>query len=141
TRYPWEGKVKMFLAPDARCDFTLKIRVPGWARNEVVPSDLYHFVPTDIRSTKLKLNDKDAPLDLVNGYVSLNRTWDRNDSVELDLPMPVRRVMANEKVQADHGRVALQRGPIVYCAEWPDNPGGQVRNLLLPDDQPLSAEF
>ena len=141
TRYPWDGRVKLALAPDSRCDFTLKIRVPGWARNEVVPSDLYHFIGTDIKSAKLKLNDKEAPLDVVNGYVSLNRTWQPNDSVELDLPMSARRVIAHEKVQADRGRVALQRGPIVYCAEWPDNPDGKVRNLLLTDDQSLSTEF
>ncbi|MGH9752503.1 MAG: hypothetical protein ACREA2_06930 [Blastocatellia bacterium] len=61
--------------------------------------------------------------------------------IDLTLPMPARRIVANEQVAADRGRVALQRGPIVYCAEWPDNPDGHVRNLLLPDSANLTAEF
>jgi hypothetical protein len=77
----------------------------------------------------------------VKGYVSLTRSWQKVDAIELNLPMPIRRVRANVNVQADRGLVALQRGPIVYCAEWPDNPDGKVRNLLLPDDAPLKAEF
>jgi hypothetical protein len=78
---------------------------------------------------------------LSKGYAKIDRSWRKGDVIEIDLPMPVRRVAANEKVQADRGRVALQRGPLVYCAEWPDNPQGKVRNLLLPDDQPLTADF
>jgi uncharacterized protein len=80
-------------------------------------------------------------LKIENGYVSLDRKWKNGDVIELNLPMPVRRVVANEKVKADAGRVALQRGPIVFCAEWPDNPNGKVRNLILPDDQPLAATY
>ena len=81
------------------------------------------------------------PVKLDRGYVHLTRSWKAGDVIELNLPMPVRRVVANKNVQADVGRVALQRGPIVFCAEWPDNPGGKVRNLILPDDEPLTARF
>ena len=76
-----------------------------------------------------------------NGYAILNRTWKNGDAIELNLPMPVRRVVANKNVKADVGRVALQRGPMVFCAEWPDNPDGKVRNLILPDNQKLTASF
>jgi uncharacterized protein len=73
--------------------------------------------------------------------VRLLRTWKAGDLVELTLPMPVRRIVAHEKVEDDTGRVALQRGPIVYAAEWPDNPDARVRNLRLPDDVALAREF
>jgi len=75
------------------------------------------------------------------GYASLARSWKAGDVIELKLPMPVRRIAANDRVEADRGRVALQRGPIVFCAEWPDNPQGQVRNLMLNDNTRLTAEF
>jgi hypothetical protein len=106
-----------------------------------VPSDLYRFADKVEEPVLLKVNGKPVPLKLDKGYVSLTRTWKKGDVIELMLPMPVRRVAANEQVEADRGRVALQRGPIVYCAEWPDNPRGLVRNLLLPDSARLTAEF
>ena len=81
------------------------------------------------------------PLELEKGFARIERLWKKGDVVELALPMPVRRVVAHASVEADQGRVALQRGPIVYAAEWPDNPGGHVRNLLLPDAAPLTTEF
>jgi hypothetical protein len=82
-----------------------------------------------------------VPLALNKGYVALRRTWRAGDAIQLTLPMPVRRVAAHESVEADRNRVALERGPIVYAAEWPDNPDKRVRNLLLPDSSALSARF
>jgi DUF1680 family protein len=75
------------------------------------------------------------------GTFRLNREWQPGDAVTLDFPMPVRRVVANHEIEADRGRVALMRGPMVYCIEWPDVPAGQVHNLVLPDDKPLATEF
>ncbi len=141
TRYPWDGAVKISVDPGAAGMFALKVRIPGWARNEPVPGDLYRFGDKIDASPTLKINGKAVPMELDKGYVTLERSWNRGDTIELILPMPVRRVIANEKVAADQGRVALQRGPIVYAAEWPDNPGGYVRNLLLPDSAKLTAEF
>jgi DUF1680 family protein len=141
TRYPWEGKVKLAVTPSRKGNFRLMLRVPGWARGEPVPSDLYSFANESHEPVTIRVNGEPVSATPNQGYVSLERSWQTGDAVELDLPMPIRRVKANEKVQADHGRVALQRGPLVYCAEWPDNPGGKVRNLLLPDDAPLTAEF
>jgi DUF1680 family protein len=89
----------------------------------------------------LKINGQNVPVKPDKGYVSLDRSWKSGDVIELNLPMPVRRVVANENIAADRDRVALQRGPVVFCAEWPDNPNGKVRNLLLPNDQPLITRF
>jgi DUF1680 family protein len=141
TRYPWDGAIKMTVNSTRSGNVTLKVRIPGWARNEAVPSDLYRFLENVEEPVLLKVNGKALPVNLDKGYVSLSRAWKKGDVIELVLPMPVRRVIANEQVEADRGRVALQRGPIVYCAEWPDNPNGQVRNLLLPDTARLTAEF
>lgn len=141
TSYPWDGAVKMNVTPDKPGTFTINVRIPGWARNEAAPSDLYRFVDKASEPVVLRVNGKSVPLALNNGYVSLNRNWKPNDVIELNLPMPVRRVAANEQVEADRGRIAIQRGPIVYAAEWPDNPGAHVRNLLLPDDEKLTSEF
>jgi len=142
TKYPWDGAVKITVAADKKSKFTLAIRVPGWARNEVVPGDLYQFsdAATDEPVT-LKVNGVSVAVKLNKGYAILNRNWKSGDVIELNLPMPVRRVLASKNVKADLGRVALQRGPIVFCAEWPDNPGGKVRNLILPDNQLLTAVF
>jgi hypothetical protein len=141
TRYPWDGAVRMTVNPDRSGKFTINVRIPGWARNEAAPSDLYRFLDKIEEPVALKVNRKSVPLKLEKGYVSLSRNWKKGDVIELNLPMPVRRVVANDQVTADRGRVALQRGPLVYCAEWPDNPGGHVRNLLLPDSAKLTAEF
>ena len=141
TRYPWDGNVKMTVNPDRNSIFTINVRIPGWARNEAAPGDLYRFVDkVDVAAT-LKVNGKAVPITINKGHASLSRTWKRGDIVELELPMPIRRVIANDRVDADRGRVALQRGPIVYCAEWPDNPQGHVRNLMLADGANLSVEF
>jgi DUF1680 family protein len=75
------------------------------------------------------------------GYAVISRKWKQGDLISIDLPMPVRRVIANEKVTTDIGRVALQRGPLVYCAEWPDNPDGHVLNIALDKKEDFRAEF
>jgi len=141
TNYPWDGAVRISIDPDKSGPLTVNVRIPGWARNEAVPSDLYHFAEPAKAFAVVKVNGKSVPLDLDKGYVALNRTWKKGDVIDLTLPMPVRRVVAKDQVGADRGRIALQRGPILYCAEWPDNPEGHVRNLVLPDSAQLTAEF
>ncbi len=141
TRYPWDGSVKIRVNPDQAAPLTVNVRIPGWAREEPVPSDLYRYEDKGSGVVGLKVNGKPVPIKLEKGYVGIRRDWKRGDTIELDLPMPVRRVVANDQVAADHGRVALQRGPIVYAAEWPDNPDGRVRNLVLPATEHLTAEF
>ncbi len=141
TRYPWEGAVKMTVNPEKSGPFTINVRIPGWARNEAAPSDLYRFQDNVNEPVVLKVNGKPVTLKLEKGYASLNRTWNPGDVIELALPMPIRRIVANDLVEADRGRAALQRGPLVYCAEWPDYTGGRVRNLMLPAGAKLTAEF
>ncbi len=140
TRYPWAGDVKLTVDPKSECRFALKVRIPGWAQNAPVPSDLYKYMNESGEKATLKLNGKPVALDVNKGYVTLDRTWEKGDTIELNLPMPIRRVTANEKVEADRGRVAVERGPMVFCAEWPDN-GGKTHGLILPDDAKLTAEF
>jgi DUF1680 family protein len=141
TRYPWSGEIKIAIDPEKVGTFTVKTRVPGWARNQAMPGDLYHFDNPSGEAAKVRLNGKEIPLALENGYATIRREWRRGDVVELDLPMNIRRVRANGQVAADKDRVALQRGPIVYAAEWADSPDRHVRNVLLTDDQPLRAEW
>ncbi|HJQ23559.1 MAG TPA: beta-L-arabinofuranosidase domain-containing protein [Blastocatellia bacterium] len=141
TRYPWAGDIHMTVNPDRAGRFTINVRIPGWARNEAVPGDLYRFADKDSEPVTLKVNGQPVALDMDKGYAKLSRVWQRGDVIEMTLPMPVRRVVANDRVEADRNRVALQRGPLVYCAEWPDSPDHHVRNLLLPDDTGLKAEF
>ena len=125
TRYPWDGAVKMKLDPDKPGEFTVNVRIPGWARDEAVPSDLYKFMDKANEPVTIKVNGRNVPIALDKGYVSLKRAWNSGDVIELNLPMPVRRVLANDKVADDAGKVALQRGPLVYCIEWPDVKDGQ----------------
>jgi len=141
TRYPWDGSVKMTIDSDKQAEFALCIRIPGWARNEVVAGDLYSFVGKIDQKPAIKVNGKAVSLKMDRGYARIRRRWNKGDVVRLDLPMPVRRVIAHEKVEADKDRVALQRGPIVYCLEWPDNKGGNVMGLMIPDDVALAGEF
>ena len=141
THYPWDGAVKMTVNPDVAAGLTIYVRIPGWARNEPVASDLYRFARNSSDAASLRVNGKAVPLQLEKGYVALTRKWKQGDVIELNLPMPIRRVVANDHVVADRGRVAIERGPIVYAAEWADNPKGQVRNLMLPRDVRLAAEF
>ncbi len=141
TRYPWDGDVVMRVDPSAPDTFAINVRIPDWARNETVPSDLYRFEHEVSQAPTLSVNGQAVPITLDKGYVRLNREWRSGDKIELHLPMPVRRIVANSQVASDVGEVAIQRGPIVYAAEWPDSPNHKVRNLLLPDSEKLSAEF
>jgi hypothetical protein len=129
------------VSPAARGAFTINVRIPGWARNEPVPGDLYRYLDSSSVQPTITVNGQAVPMRVVKGYVSIARTWQAGDVIDLNLPMPVRRVVANDQVEADRGRVAIQRGPIVYAAEWPDNPDGHVRNLVVADAAPLAPEF
>lgn len=140
TGYPWEGRIKLFLEPDRAREFGVCVRVPGWARNEPVPSDLYRYLTEGDSEIRLLVNGEPQEVQLHKGFAVLRRKWERGDEIELDLPMPVRRVLSHEAVEDNRGRVALERGPLVYCAEWPDNEA-DVRSLMIPDSAALTTEF
>ncbi|MEI7728492.1 MAG: glycoside hydrolase family 127 protein [Verrucomicrobiota bacterium] len=125
TRYPWEGKVTLSVTPEKKAAFTLNVRIPGWARNEPVPSDLYRYDDGLKPEVKLAVNGQPVALALKHGFAQIKRTWQAGDTVELELPMPVRRVVAHPLVKEDLDKFAVERGPLVYCAEGADN-GGKV---------------
>ncbi|GGG49039.1 glycoside hydrolase family 127 protein [Hymenobacter glacieicola] len=129
--YPWQGDLKFTISPAATTDFNLLVRLPGWAQGEAVPSDLYRFATPSTEKISITVNGKPVPYTTRQGYAVLPRQWRRGDVVEVKLPLEVRQVVANPKVQDNLGRVALQRGPVVYCAEWRDN-NGKTSNLIVP---------
>jgi DUF1680 family protein len=141
TRYPWDGRVKLTIDPEQPAEFAIKVRIPGWARNEPVPGNLYRFADEVKTPATVAVGGSAVPLQLDEGYVTITRTWKKGDGIDVNLPMVPRRVVANGEVGADRGRAAIQRGPIVYAAEWVDNPGHKVRNILLQDGAKLTAEF
>jgi uncharacterized protein len=141
TNYPWEGAVKLRVEPIKPEMFTVRIRIPGWSSNRPVPSDLYRYLDQSGEQVSLLVNGQRSELSMEKGYAVLKRTWKKGDVVEINLPMPVRRVVANERLIDDKNKVALERGPILFCAEWPDNKDGNVVNLVLPDNAPLKTQF
>lgn len=141
TRYPWDGDVAFTVTPASPKAFDLAIRIPGWAQNQPVPGDLYSFASQSTAPITLTINGKQATYTLENGYAILHQTWQKGDVIRLGLPMEIRRIKANDKVKADRDKIALERGPIVYCAEWPDSPSGHVLDLIVPDQASLNAEF
>jgi DUF1680 family protein len=116
------------------------VRIPGWAQNEAVPSDLYTFTSPASQKTVIKINGQPVEYQVEKGYAVLDKKWKKGDIVEVSLPMEVRRVIANEKVKDDAGKVALQVGPLMYCAEWVDN-NGRASNFILPGSAEFKKEF
>lgn len=121
THYPWKGDVDITVDKNKAGNFTMKIRVPGWVRNEPVPSDLYTYSDGKRPGYTVTVNGEPVTGQLNKGYLDINRKWKKGDKVAVHFDMEPRTVKANNKVEADRGRVAIERGPIVYCAEWPDN--------------------
>jgi DUF1680 family protein len=145
TRYPWDGDVSLRLEPEGSGAFTVALRIPGWARDQAVPGDLYRFADHAGEPPSLTVRSGNAsavpvPLDVRDGYVRITRNWKRGDTIHLTLPMPARRIVAHAGVKDDEGRVALQRGPLVYAVEAIDN-GGRVLDLVIPRDAALRSRF
>ncbi|MGN6248149.1 MAG: glycoside hydrolase family 127 protein, partial [Ginsengibacter sp.] len=140
NNYPWNGDLKFIINPKSSFDFSMLIRIPGWAHNEAIPSDLYAFENNSDQKVSITINGKEVPYQMEKGYAVLNRKWKKNDVIEVKLPMQVRRVVANSKVKNDIGKVALQRGPIMYCAEWVDNKG-KASNIVIPANTQFHASF
>jgi DUF1680 family protein len=140
TRYPWDGDVRIAVEPEHAGQFTVCVRIPGWAQNKPVPSDLYSYPDKSREKVTLKVNGKPVALNIVKGYARIRRTWKKGDAIELNLPMPIRRVAAHQKVKDNRGRTAVERGPVVYCFEGADNPKG-VANLILPPEAKLQSKY
>lgn len=122
TGYPWNGNIAVNIDKNKAGKFDLKLRIPGWVKNKPVPSDLYAYNDGKRPGYTVTVNGKPAEGSLTpDGYYTIGRNWKKGDKVELHLDMEPRTVKANSKVEADRGKIAVERGPIVYCAEWPDN--------------------
>ncbi len=129
TSYPWNGDIRLKITQGNQ-DFTMKLRIPGWVRGNVLPGDLYSYTDNQKPAYQVSVNGQTVESDVNDGYLSIARKWKKGDVVEVHFDMIPRIVKANPKVEADHGRVAVERGPIVYCAEWPDN-RFNVHSILL----------
>jgi uncharacterized protein len=139
--FPWNGKVHIKVNTEKESRFSLRIRIPGWAVNEALSGDLYTYAKKDQESIPLVLNGEMQKIEIREGYAVLDRKWKKGDKIEVDFPMPVREIVANENIRDDIGKVAIQRGPVIYCAEWPDNSDGKVLNLVLKKDAPFATEY
>jgi len=140
NNYPWDGALTFTVSPKKTDAFSLLVRIPGWARNEAIPSDLYAFAGNNDKKVTITINGQPVDYTIEKGYAVIKRNWKKNDVLKVDLPMDVRRVTANEKVKDDQGKVALQRGPLIYCAEWVDN-NGKAANIIVPSDAVFTAQY
>jgi hypothetical protein len=123
SNYPWSGDIKIEIDPEIPAAFDVKVRIPGWCKK-----------------AKLSVNGENFSGKPANGYVTVHRTWSKGDTIQLDLDMPAERLYAHPGVLMDVGRVTLKRGPLVYCVEEADNPGGRVQRLKLPRNAELKAK-
>jgi DUF1680 family protein len=139
TRYPWDGNIKLSLAPSSSFDFTIHLRIPGWAQVKPLPGDLYRYAEKEVPAFKLSVNGMSVTPAIEKGYAVLRGTWKRGDTIELSLPMPIHRVLGNDAIEAVRGRMALERGPLVYCLEGIDH-NGKARSVVLPAGIELVAE-
>ncbi|MCK4346687.1 MAG: glycoside hydrolase family 127 protein, partial [Bacteroidales bacterium] len=140
TNYPWDGKVSFTISALQKFTATIKVRIPGWAGNQVIHSNLYSYKNEIEENIKIRINGEEADYPLENGYLVVRRKWGNGDVIELDIPMPVRKVLSNNKVEEDRNKLALERGPLVYCAEGIDNKG-KVFNLLLEKETEFDSEY
>jgi DUF1680 family protein len=131
TEYPWSGVVKFQVDPAKPAAFKLCLRIPGWVRGQPLPSDLYTYDDPTPATWTVKVNGEPVKAEMAEGFAKIQREWKASDIVELDLPMPVRRVKGNEKIAATRGQVALERGPVVYALEGLDNKNA-IFDIALP---------
>lgn len=142
TNYPWSGDVAITVSPEQPAGFTLSIRMPGWAQDQVVPSNLYLFAKplTAAERPVVKINGREVPAAVERGFLNLSQIWKKGDRVEVSLPMRIRRVLAHSSVIDDRGKFAFERGPLVYAFESVDN-GAATTTMTIPLDTPLQHEF
>jgi uncharacterized protein len=133
TDYPWNGTVTLRVDPQQPVSTTLAIRIPSWTQNTSDSNAAYQFAATSTEKPSIAVNGKAVRLTVQNGYGTIAREWKKGDTVTLTLPMPVRRVRANDKIAEDRGKAAIQRGPIIYCLEGTDN-GGSLNSVRVPLD-------
>ncbi|MEJ0033833.1 MAG: hypothetical protein WDO15_27405 [Bacteroidota bacterium] len=140
TNYPWDGNVSIAVDPTKKKKFALELRIPGWAQGEAVPGGLYVFENKKPDAFTINVNGKPATYTMTKGYAVIDREWKKGDKVDMVIPMEIKRVVTRPEVKQDEERVALQRGPLVYCVEGADN-NGQAWNIILPDNTGFQTSF
>jgi DUF1680 family protein len=140
NNYPWDGRLTFKIDPKGAQNFSIFLRVPGWAENQIVPSSLYSQKTASQHKVTISINGKPVEYQIDKGYATLNRTWKKGDVVVMTLPMDVQKIVADKRLSDDIGKIALERGPLVYCAEWKDN-DGLTSNLILSPEATFTTEF
>lgn len=140
TEYPWDGNVSISVSPEKQSQFTVCLRIPGWAKDQVTPGDLYSFTEPEKDTVSIQVNGESIAYTTEKGYALIDRTWKKGDTISYHIPMSIRRVQAHQMVKDNEGKVAIERGPVVYCLEGVDN-GAQLMNLTLSDSAKLQASF
>jgi uncharacterized protein len=142
SQMPWEGVSRITVSVPEEMHAALKLRIPGWARNVPAPGGLYSYVSKSAKVARVAVNGRAVASEPdPSGYVTIGRIWKSGDTVEVEFPMEVRRVVADPKVRECRGRVAIERGPIVYCAEWPDIAAGRALDLMLDAKAEMKPAF
>jgi DUF1680 family protein len=140
NNYPWDGNLKFTILTEQTTPFSLQIRIPGWATNKAIPNNLYQFSNLSNSNVSISVNGKPAPYQMENGYAILKRAWNKNDQIQVILPMETRRVVSDSLIKDNIGKSSIQRGPLMYCAEWIDN-AGNTSNIILPKSASFSSSF
>ena len=135
TSYPWDGDIEIAIDKTPG-EFCLNIRIPGWVRNQVVPTDLYRYTDGKAPGYTVKVNGQPVSASLTDGYFGIQRKWKKGDKVSIHFDMEPRIVAAHRQVVEDRGKIAVERGPLVYCAEWADNDFNVLSTQL-----PVNAQF
>jgi len=141
TNYPWDGDINITVNPQHSGNFAMYLRIPGWAQGRPMPGDLYEYVDSTPAPVTLTVNGSPVDIKIEKGFARINRTWQTGDTIELNLPMLIRRSITHPLVAADEGLVTLERGPVVYCAEWPDFNSGQFEHIVVNDDANLVGQY
>ena len=140
TNYPWDGTIQVTVNPQKKTKFPIHIRIPGWAQNQPSPGNTYRFLDQSSEKWTLTINGKDAGYTIGDGYAVLDREWKKGDVVSLTLPLEVRKVVALDSIVENRNKISLQRGPLMYCFEHPDN-DGKVDNIYIPDNVAFATHF
>lgn len=142
TDYPWDGKVAITVKPARTTAFALHIRIPEWAIGKPVPGDLYYDADSTAKKPiDILLNGRSVKYDMLKGYAVIQRTWKAGDNISLEFPMQVQKVLANSAVKSDINRFALERGPLMYCLEGPDNKDATVQNIVVDKNAAINAVY
>lgn len=140
TEYPWQEKITVTIRTEKPAAFRLRMRIPGWLKDTPIHGDLYRYADTLSVEPVMTLNGQPVSIELEKGYAVLEREWTDGDTVELMLPLQVRLVVSHPAVRQNEGKVALQRGPVLYCAEGVDN-NERVLDIAIPDTAMFDVQY